>query len=406
MSSSINLSNSVVGGLSSPLISNKEDPRTSSGGARVRGAAAAAIAGSALARDVSAAKVLGGAGIGDSRMVSSPSPHLEPAPAGAEYFLEELGKPTRHTSVSLDEAPMKGPSPLLKSFLTGCNSSAPPSSSPDSSKISPSGASPLKAASPVFFGVKYDSQKNYKALGDRKPLEDLPPSEGVVGPQAAYAYLHSMIDLPGDFGVHHYLQTNRLLLGIPGPSKYRDDKRTTSCVVPEEFSEESIMSPDGGRLEMPIERILAIETGNLAKKIATIKNRSNRVVNLYDIEHKSEVICAKLSQFIDEFNKQIAHAYARPFEFGDRGRLNPIVLLFMRLEQIRPVDQCRRTNLAVLNYLLAKHNFPGVIFKKQYTGREGTISTIDYLSFNHLIIQVIHGMREWCKEAHRPYPFE
>ncbi len=406
MSSSINLSNSVVGVLRSPLISNKEDPRTSSGEARVRGAAAAAIAGSALARDVSAAKVLGGAGIGDSRMVSSPSPHLEPAPAGARYFLQELGKPTRHTSFSLDEPPMKGPSPLLKSFLTGCNSSARPSSSPDSSKISPLGASPDKAASPVFFGVKYDSQKNYKALGDRKTLEDLPPSEGVVAPHAAYAYLQSMMDVPGDFEVNHYLETNRLLLGIADEKKIRDVTRSTYCIVPEKFAIESIMSRDGARLELPIERILDEETGNKAVNIRTITGKSGHIRRLYKIDHNFEKVNVRLSQFINEFNVQIAEGYASSLKHGNVEHLNAIVLLFMRIEQISPVNQCRRTNLAVINYLLAKHNLPGVIFKKQYTGRESTISTIDYMSFDHLTEQVIQGMKDWCKESGRPYPFE
>ncbi|MCX6990413.1 MAG: hypothetical protein NTX49_05055 [Chlamydiae bacterium] len=454
MSSSINSSSNpekvsatgshitAVGG-SDPSSSSRSDPSTSSQDGRMHAVGAGAIRGpggsSAFLRRrpsfaadessvpsrfsgaggssstsdkrvISSAKVLGGATSADSTMSSTSSPYLEDAPEGARYFSDELGRPMRLASFRGPEFPYEVPSRLTKSILAP-NSIYPfPSPSPDLalSDISPSpdlsrGEASVEA-SPLPFSVKYDENSYYNALGDRKRIEDLADDRGMIGPEVAYAYLESMISTPGDFSAHSYLQVNQLLLGMRDV-KYRDVEGSSFCIVPKKDTAVMIMNEAGSRVKMSIERLLKIETGMIAINAKPVRSQSGEDLCIYEIKHDTKELPRRLDEYLEEFNQRIADAYASPIEDGQGMHLRAIVSLFMRLEQLRPVGQARRTNLAVLNYLLAKHNFPGVIFKNQYIGEADRISTVDYMSSKHLWNQVIQGMKDWCKVAGRPYPF-
>ena len=342
-------------------------------------------------RGISSAKVLGGAAFADSYVSTSPSPFLEVAPPGAEFFWEELGKPMRVASFRSEPDLFLGsPSPTIKSVLSG--------------SYSP-GLSPFSGIPPVPLpqSIKYDVQRNYNALGSMKLVEDVPSFTGMIGPQEAYAYLGSLIDVPGDFGLDQYLEVNRLLL--KRDSELRGVDSTTYCLVPDKFRLELVEAENGTLEQWSIEQILESEIGNEATISQTVKDRFGEIYLMFKIGHSAKSLGAKLSRYLDVFNQDIADSYASSPEGLYKIQLRAIVLLFQRLEQTRPVDQSRRTNLAVLNYLLAKHNFPGVIFKKQYTGARGDISAVDYMSSIHLEHQVIKGMKEWCRVAGRPYPF-
>jgi hypothetical protein len=300
-----------------------------------------------------------------------------------EFTQAELGVSLRSMSLRSSEPPLSHPSPLL-SFIN--------------SRSSFEGYTP-----PPKNSEKYDSFKYYNKLGITKDREDFPFfKEGSPSSEAAFAYLSSIMPTSGHFLEESYLRVNALLLGIKDPI-YRRGNQVSFCRVPQQCN--SVFKASG--FLTTVDRIFKDEGMGDVTFYRDVADSEGRIYFIYQIIHSRADIAEKLQLYIKEFNRAIESAESEESEDLEYDKLDAIILFYLRCEQLQPVKDSHRTNLAVLNYHLAKYNFPCVLFKchmKEIKGQN--VSLIDYLSFDDLRNQVIDGMKDWCRQAGIPCPLE
>jgi len=299
-----------------------------------------------------------------------------------EFTQAELGVSLRSTSLRCSETLFSDRSSLL-SFIN--------------SRSSFEGYTP-----PPKNSEKYDSFKYYSQLGISKDREDFPFfKEGSPSSEAAFAYLSSIMPTSGLFLEESYLRVNALLLGIKKPI-YRTEDQVSFCRVPQEHNS----AFKAGGFLTTVDKIFKDEGMGDVTFYRDVADSEGRIYFIYQIIHSGSHIAEKLQLYIKEFNGAIESAESEESEDSENDKLDAIILFYLRCEQLQPVKDSHRTNLAVLNYLLAKYNFPCVLFKghmQEITGQH--VSLIDYLSFDDLRNQVIDGMENWCRLARIPCPF-
>ena len=295
---------------------------------------------------------------------------------GVEFTEDELGRTLRSTSIRSSEYSFSCSSPLL-GFITSRTSFE-------------------KYTPPPKRSGEYDFNKYYGALGEGKGLEDFPFClERSSSFKKASGYLASILPTSGDFLIDSYMHVNMLLLERKDPL-YRTEKIVSFCLVPKEYV--WVSYPCETRKQVPT--IFEEEGMGLASFFGTIKDITGNCYYLYEMDHSLADIPEKLHRYIEDFNHAIEFAEAGDSAHGEAAKFDAIILFFIRCEQLQPVQESRRTNLAVLNYLLAKYNFPCFISQDQIVEIGGkNVSRLNYLSFDHLRIQVIEGMKGWCEKA-------
>ncbi|MCX6990414.1 MAG: hypothetical protein NTX49_05060 [Chlamydiae bacterium] len=302
--------------------------------------------------------------------------------AGIEFTEDELGRTLRSVSLRSPEASFSDTPPLL-GFIN-------------------SPASFERYTPPPKTSEKYDVNKYYTKLASLKGLEDFSFfREGSPSSEEAFAYLASIMPTSGNFLEESYQHVNALLLGVSN-SIYRREAVVSFCLVPEE--DNSVLNADAHITS--VDSIFEEKGMGKATIYQDVSDSAGRSYFIYRVSHSPDRIAEKLQDYIRKFNQAIDAAESPASEDPVNDKLDAIVLFFFRCEQLQPVKQSRRTNLAVLNYHLAKYNFPCVLFKgqiEQISGRN--VSMIDYLSFDDLRTQVIQGMKNWCKKAGIAFPF-
>lgn len=240
---------------------------------------------------------------------------------------------------------------------------------------------------------KYDVNAYYNKLGVDKCAEDIFLYPYGVSPDAAYKYLAQRIVSPDLLSIADYMHVQELLRGRK--ESYRRAPSTTWSRTP--FN---LMKWEGkvNKVEF-VPELLQFKLCGWGEVVHVgVVRDGSATYDIYRFAHNSDFIAEKLGVVVSDFNKQMAAAVTRD------DKLQAICLFFYRCEQLQPVMHSRRVNLAMLNYLLAKHDFLLVIFKQQLKFTWGEIvSSVDMIDFTHFMTQVKEGMKNWCEKAKVAY---
>lgn len=208
----------------------------------------------------------------------------------------------------------------------------------------------------------------YTMLGDKKGLEDLPEGS-LSSPDAAFAYLATQMSSSKPLSAEIYRNVYKLLTG--SKSSFRTETSHTYCVT---------------RRKMDYSMLL--EHGCI------LSPKYSRGAHLYPLEHSDHAVAVRLQLSLDKCNTGLHRATS------DKERFHAIVRFYLECEQIQPMKESRRTNLAILNFLLGKYGLPLVLFYGSTEFVRGEIASwICVLDEEVLREQVKDGMRNWCDRA-------
>lgn len=239
----------------------------------------------------------------------------------------------------------------------------------------------------------------YEKLGARKKQED--PFIG-TDPREAFEYLSSLIPKKEMITPEVYLKVAGLLEG--GTVSYRTATKTSVYSVSLEHVPQEI--------GWSITRRTYVHTGygswGLEYGIGSCL--------FFNLTHTVEDLPAKFSACIGAFRQRLYSTTNR------KELLLAIVLFYIECEQLQPVPNASRTNLAILNYHLAKYGFPCTLLKPSnskeiYPGdpslimqalkekekvdviKIGNFSDVAILHPDILQEQIKRGMQKWCEAA-------
>lgn len=238
---------------------------------------------------------------------------------------------------------------------------------------------------------------SYLKLGAYKYKEDVYIQTRMNPPGAAYGYLQRILSSSEPLNVQNYLEVQTLLSG----------DGATFRTEPSDTLVETLYVPLGYGDAHPGLRM--INASRLAVGVFSGLNCYRKGMSyVYKLTHSNDSVSEKLEAIIRDFNKQILAG------FNKQDKFLAIATFFHSCELLQPIahtagvsseiPSSRRVNLALLNYLLAKHGFPCVIFKGQLEFITGQLfSKIDIINFDSFLIQIKQAMRHWCDLADVPF---
>ena len=247
------------------------------------------------------------------------------------------------------------------------------------------------------------SLEYYRKLGFNKLREDVQIQRRMNLPGAAYAYLEEMLRSPEPLTAQTYINVQTLLSGEG--ATLRTKSTTTWVRTPLALSQlgDKLNNVNLVGALSDIKRNDWVEAEHV---IQSIDKEGSYAV--YKMRHNKSFIAEKLKAIIEEFNFQILAGFNKEAKFV------AIATFFNRCELLQPVahnrgvapemPSSRRVNVALLNYLLAKHGFPCAIFKEHLRFMHGElVSTVDSINFPNFLTQLKYAMKRWCGVAKVPF---
>jgi hypothetical protein len=245
---------------------------------------------------------------------------------------------------------------------------------------------------------KFDKGHFYTKLGLRKFLEDLNAIEEDYAFSQAVAFLKENIHEKMGMSLKFYFTLHSLLTNRSITS-CRTEKVRTKCYLPHEGGVMSFVSRKANDLhDVQRNEFERRGFGKILKQSNVVSLEG--VFDLFDLEHLNVEVQERFQSAIEDFNLCMKIADTMPDDVAEAVRMKAIVFFFMRSEQLQPVAEGLRTNLALLNFLLAKHNLPCIIFDAEKIFSSGErASRFDIFDFDQLLLQIKQGMTAWCSEV-------
>jgi hypothetical protein len=245
---------------------------------------------------------------------------------------------------------------------------------------------------------EFDKGHFYTKLGLRKFLEDLNAIEEDHAFTQAVAFLTDNIHKKMDMSLQFYFTLHSLLTN-QSIDCCRTEKVRTKCYLPHNGGVLSFVSRQAPHLhDEQRNEFVSRGFGKILKQSSVVSLEG--VFDVFDLEHLNVEVQERLHSAIQDFNLCMKIADTMPEDVAEAVKMKAIVFFFMRTEQLQPAEGALRTNLALLNFLLAKHNLPCILFDAEKISSSGErASRFDILHFDQLLLQIKQGMTAWCSEV-------